>query len=525
MTLHRDSTPSDFHSDIIKSKNMSFIDSLIEKLGFIPKEKAAIPSLTSSGSGDPFAIWKGSASKVDPKKAFDVYSGWVYACVRAIAEEIQKTDFELYQIKSDGTEDRINDSELLDILEAPNQNTTGMDLRFVIASHLETVGNAFLYLDGVKNEKSKPLGIYLLNAANIKVIIDDDVFPYTVAGYEYRDNKRTRFFKPYEIIHIKYSDPANPFEGIGTVQTAAQWIDADNYAMEFNRRFFLNGARIGGFLEAQQAYTTDQLEYIQKSFENAYSGVANAHKVVALPSGVKYAAGSEAQKDMDFSNLMTMMRDRILAAFRVPRTVLGITDDVNRANAEATDYVFLARTILPKIQIITSYLNEYLVPRYGDNLTLTFADPVPENKELQIREMQAALGSSPAMSVNEARDTFLGLPPIENGDEVMANFSLSPLGAPEKKTVRTPKKKAVAKTIKSRAARNAEKRSSIGAELAKRIAAEIKASEKAIKAIKREKNIATLSDDDFEPIYKAFAKRVTASEKKLKKDITAHNAK
>jgi len=478
---------------------MSFIDNLIEKAGFVPKEKAAISTIASSNSTDPFAIWKGS-KKVDPMKAFDVYSGWVYACIRANGEEIQKMEFELYQIKGkDGDEERVHESELLDILEAPNENMTGMDMRFTIAAHLESIGNAYLFLDGVKDQKGKPTGMYLLDASRVKVVVNKETFPHRVSHYEYRTETKAHRFETYQIVHFKYSDPSNIFEGIGTVQTTAQWIDADNYAMEFNRRYFLNGAKIGGFLESTVAYSTEQLEYIRKSFENAHAGIGNSHKTMVLPQGTQYKVGGETQKDMDFSNMMTMMRDRILAAFRVPRTALGITDDVNRANAEATDYVFAARTILPKMQIICSYLNEFLVPRYGENIYLTFADPVPENREQMAREMSAALGAGPMMSVNEARDQYLGLDPIENGDDVMAPFSMTPLGAPDKtKSVHIHSEKCShgAKTrsknlIKRPAARNAEKRSSIAEAMAQAVVDELKNVKKAVTKAKKKKNINT----------------------------------
>lgn len=531
-TLHRDSTRFLSNDGTILENYMSFLDNLIAKAGFVPKEKAAIPSVSSSGQADPFAVWKGS-NKVDPSKAFGVYSGWVYACIRAIAEEIQKMDLELYEVKGkDGTEERIHESELLDILEAPNANMTGMDMRFTIAAHLESIGNAYLFLDGVKNQKSKPIGMYLLDASRVKVVVNKEIFPHTVSHYEYRTDTKTFKFETFQIVHFKYSDPSNIFEGIGTVQTAAQWIDADNYAMEFNRRYFLNGAKIGGFLESVAAYSPEQLEYIKKSFENAHAGVNNAHKTIALPQGTKYVAGGETQKDMDFSNMMTMMRDRILAAFRVPRTALGITDDVNRANAEATDYVFAARTILPKMQIICSYLNEFLAPRYGDNIYLTFADPVPENREQMAREMSAALGSAPMMSVNEARDTYLGLPPIVNGDDVMAPFALTPLGSVDKtKAVHIHSEKCshgsatrTKNQTKRPAARNAEKRSSIAEEMAKAIASELTNVKKAVTKVKKKKNINTLTDKEFDPIYKAFFNRVTSYEKALEKGFKKINS-
>jgi hypothetical protein len=43
-------------------------------------------------------------------------------------------------------------------------------------------------------------------------------------------------------LHIKYVDPSDPFVGIGIPQTIPSWIDSDNYAMEYNRKFFINGA-------------------------------------------------------------------------------------------------------------------------------------------------------------------------------------------------------------------------------------------------------------------------------------------
>ena len=128
--------------------------------------------------------------------------------------------------------------------------------------------------------------------------------------------------------------------GFGVVQGIAQWIDADNYQTEFNRRFFLNGAKVGGYLESDTARSPEMLEYMKKSFEALFKGVDNAYRIAALPKGTTFKEGTTSQKEMDFVEGKKDSRDSILAGFRVPRTVLGITDDVNRANAEATNFVF-----------------------------------------------------------------------------------------------------------------------------------------------------------------------------------------
>lgn len=498
----------------------TLIEKLLGRIGYAKAEKA-LPSIYGGATADPFTIWR-SSKKVSPDRALEVYMGWVYACIRAIAEELANMEFQLFKVGKEADE-QIYEHELLDLLGAVNNYQTGIELKYLTAAHLEAVGNAFWYLEGAKSETDKPTAIHIFNPARTKILINRETFPHRITSYEYHDGTRTLPFKPYEILHLKYPDPTDLIEGVGTVQSTIQWIDADNYAMEFNRRFFLNGARLGGFLESESAYTPEQLEYLKKSFEAIFKGVENAYKVAALPKGTKFQAASESQKDMDFANLMNVMRDRILAGFRVPRTALGITDDVNRANAEATNYVFALRTIKPKMQLITSYLNEFLVPRYGDDLYLTFADPVPENREQRVAEMAAAVGNAPVMSVNEAREQYFGLDPVENGDAVAKPFSLLSLGKPKPKAENRPATKNGKRPAKSRFAQNAQRRKELSNELAKKITEELKNAKEKLEEVKQ-KNIATLTDEDFEILWKGFVTRITPYEKLEQEAVQKLNA-
>lgn len=499
------------------------VDSVLSGIGLVRSSKASIPSVSGSGTSDPFAIWRsGGGKKIDADKALDVFSGWVYACIKAIADEISAIEFELYQVKKNDDYERVYENELLDILAGANSTSTGIEMMFTIAAHLEACGNAYLYLDGVKSDTDKPKGIHILNPARIKVAITKD-FPHRIAHYEYRTKTNVLTFEAFEILHIKYPDPQNPFEGIGTVQAAAQWVDADNYAMEFNRRFFLNGARVGGFLESEATRSPEQLEYVKKSFENIYKGVENAYKVLALPKGMTYKEGGQTQKDLDFANMMDMMRDRILAAFRVPRTALGITDDVNRANAEATNYVFALRTIKPKMRLIVSYLNEFLVPRYGDDLVLDFADPVPENREQKVAEMQAATGNAPVMSVNEARENYFGLDPVEGGDDVSKPFNFLSMGKLKPKAENRPASKTMRNRVKTPQAKRAEARRELSASI---VEAAKKALEETVRLAgeAKKKGIQNVTDDEYEALYKGFVSRVTPYENLVKESIRSFNA-
>lgn len=493
---------------------MDIISKLINSFGFGKKDVTGVPLSDGVSGNDPFSIWL-SSKKISAEKAMSIFNGWVYACVRAISESVAQVELELYKIKKGGKNDaeyeEIDEHEVLDLLHSANPHQTGYELMYTTAAHLELTGNAYWLLDGVSNDKSKPTAIYTLNPKYVKVI--KAPLPEFITGYEYEVNGKKSIYKPYEIIHLKYPDPNDAYEGIGTVQAIAQWIDAENYSTEVNRQYFVNGARLSGLLKVKQALDSNMLDYLRKSFERVYKGSENAYKVGILPQDTEYQELGNTPKDMDFANLQITLRDKILAGFRVPKTILGAAEsETNRATAETAAYVFAERTVKPKIKMIVRQLNEKLLPRFGSDLVLDFEDPTPENKEQEIAEMQAALGQGQAaISVNEARDKYLGLGPIENGDAVLTNFSLQPLGEPVKKAQPA---RLGSKKLKAYGPRISKTKQEMSSTIAKRLVESVKETTEKLSALKN-KDISTVSDDEYELVHKALLTRVTPKEKEM----------
>lgn len=508
------------------------VNQVIEAFSYEPETP---PVMFSKGLGfdeddlgygsDPMVIYRpGTGKRIDANRAMSAYSGWVAACIRAIADEVSNVRFRLFSITKEGNHEEQHEHELLDLLDGVNEYQTGPELKHMIASHLELTGNAYLLLQGVKNDKSKPAAIFALPPANVKILLDKTVFPFKVKGYEFRQDGKKFNYQPYEIVHLKYPDPNNPYDGIGTVQQIPMWIDADNYAMEFNRNFFIHGARIGGFLETNYS-DESQLRLLTTMFEENHAGVNNAHRPIALPKGVKFKEGQTSTKDMDFEKMMEMMRDRILAAFRVSRTILGTAEsDTNRATAETADYVFAKRTIKPKMQLIVSYLNEFLVPRYGDNIYLSFEDPTPEDKNFKIEELKTVTAGQPVMSINEAREQYVGLGSVKNGENVMIPSTMTVLGSPDKPAAGSPKKSKIKsldgqtkgiRPVTTQYARNAKVRAKMSDELSERIAAKL--------AEIQGKHLHEMNDEEYAVVWKRFVERVEPYEKKLTEAVRKFN--
>jgi HK97 family phage portal protein len=296
--------------------------------------KAKIPNVDTKSEtlgSDPLAIYKPTGSKgVDAAKAMANFTGWTFVAVNAIGSEVANIQLRLYSVSGDDHKE-LDDHELLTLLDTVNGSMTGIELKYVTMAHLELTGNCFLLLDGVTSGMSKPRGIYPLNPGSVHVKLNKDSFPYTLDHYEYTLDGSIFKFQPYQVLHIISPDPNDPFAGIGIPQTIPSWIDSDNYVMEYNRKFFINGAQVGLFIRTEMN-VEGNIDRIRKRWANRQEGIEGAHKVLVLPKGVELKHTGVTHKDMDFGNLASETRDRILAAFRVSKTILGMAEsDTNRA--------------------------------------------------------------------------------------------------------------------------------------------------------------------------------------------------
>jgi HK97 family phage portal protein len=381
-----------------------------------------------AGGSNSMAIERPSGSNpISAERAILNNKGFVYAAVNAKAREVMAIDWRLFEVKGEDHEEQ-KDNDILDLLDAPSDHMNGLEFKYLLSSCLDLAGNAYVWLEGVKNDLDEPKALHLMPVDKVRPVIDRRSWPYQIVAYKLKLETTEMAFHPYEIIHFRLPNVQNYHEGYSPVMAGAEYIDNDNYAMEFNRKFFINGARPAGFLESDFVAET-QLDALKIGFTDTHGGIDNMNRIGVLPKGVKWAPSGASPKDMDFKNMSEDMRDRILAMFGVSRTILGTAEsDTNRATAETADYVFSKRVVKPHMMNICATLNDRLVPRYGDDLYISFIDPVPEDKAFRTTEMQASVGSQPLLTVNEARDQFMGLGPVDGGDVLMSPTAMAPAG-------------------------------------------------------------------------------------------------
>lgn len=396
------------------SKRATILERTLNKFGWY--KQVAVTTSAAFGFDEP-ADYK-------TENYLAAFTSWVFGCVRARANDVAGIELRLFKVKnrSTGEVEEIIEHDALSLLRTVNQHMTFRDLIKATQTYKDLSGEAFWLL--IKGTKSVA-EIQMLRPDYIKVLTDAKTF---VKGYEYQvPGKGPIRFERDEIIHFKEFNPVNPYRGLSIIRAAAVTIDTDNFAEKYNRQFFKNSAIPSAVFTSEQTLTQEYMDRLRSQWERVYGGQEKAGKTAFLGGGLTLKPFALSQKDMEFLEGQRFTRDKIFALFQTPKTVLGMVEDVNRANAEATDYVFAKRVIKPAMEAIRDTLNEFLLPQYdgGEDLFFTITDPVPEDTEAKLKRHET-LFKVGAITQNEIRAEE-GLDEVDGLDRFWLPLNIQPV--------------------------------------------------------------------------------------------------
>lgn len=349
------------------------------------------------------------------------YTGYPYTAISAIAQEVASLDLQLYKKVVKGNEVStvlIHEHEVLSLLQYSNSLSTFYEMVEATQTYLELTGEAYWVLLREENT-GIPQEIWLLRPDWIKIVPSKvsvvDSYIYNPGG----NPGESITFPKENILPFKYFDPKNPYRGKGPIQAAAMPLDIHTFAQEWNRNFFFNSAIPSLIFTTDKRLDKRAVERFVQNWQQSYGGRAKSNKVAFLGGGFKVDTASLKAKELDFTEQQKMMRDDVLAVFKVPKSILGLTDDVNRANADATTRAFMQRVVTPRMRKFVEKLNEFLLPMYPDaqDLFFDFEDPATEDEVMKLKKFENALKYG-WMTPNEVRNEE-GLDPIDGGDELV----------------------------------------------------------------------------------------------------------
>lgn len=338
---------------------------------------------------------------------------WNYIAISSIADEVSTLDLDLYKrVKNGDTWEKVEEEEApIILMNKPNPFQTKEEFLWLLTSFLLAEGEAPILLNSDKN----PTSMILLNPQNLKIIFNEKDI---IGKYKYRKtNGQEIDIDANRILFFKLPNWKSPFRGLGVSGFIKETLDLDYFIEQYLNLFFYNNATPAGVLSTEQKLTDETIKRLQIQFEQRHKGLKNAHKMAVLEQGLKWENIGSKLNEIGLKEREDAIRDKILAAYKVPKSILGLIEDVNRANGENSDRVFARRAVKPKVLIIQGQLNFSLLPKF-DNFNdywFEFENPVQDDElvKAQIREINIRSG---VRTVNEYREED-GLEPTETSND------------------------------------------------------------------------------------------------------------
>lgn len=266
-------------------------------------------------------------------------SGTLHSIVALYAEALSAVCWHLYRSGTPDTrlEDRVEVQEhlALDLWNRPNDFMTGQYLREITQMSLDLTGEGWIV---VEKAGKLPIGLWPVRSDRMMPVPSADKY---LAGYLYisPDGEQVPLGVD-DVLVLRYPNPADPYRGLGPVQALLMDLDSARYSAEWNRNFFVNSAQPGGVIQVEKHLTDDEFTEMTTRWREQHQGVAQAHRVAVLENGATWVDAKVTQRDMQFVELRQLSADFIREAFRTHKHMLGQSDDVNLANAQAADYTF-----------------------------------------------------------------------------------------------------------------------------------------------------------------------------------------
>ncbi len=388
------------------------------------------PTNATSGGSYHFFFGQTQAGKsVTERTAMQMTA--VYSCVRILAEAVAGLPLHLYSYTDGGGKEKEINHPLYFLLhDEPNPEMTSFVFRETLMTHLLLWGNAYAQI--IRNGKGEVIALYPLMPNRMTVDRDSKgqiIYTYQVSNDDAKTMKGSMVtLKSSDVLHI----PGLGFDGLVGYSPIAMAKNSIGLAIateEYGAKFFANGAAPSGVLE--HPGTLKDPTKVRDSWNSAYQGSSNAHRVAVLEEGLKYTPIGISPEQAQFLETRKFQINEIARIFRVPPHMVGDLEKSSFSNIEQQSLEFVKYTLDPwVVRWEQAMVRALLSPLDKERYFIKFNVDGLLRGDYQSRMNGYAIGRQNGwMSANDIRtlENLDKIPSDEGGDLYLINGNMLPL--------------------------------------------------------------------------------------------------
>ncbi len=267
-------------------------------------------------------------------------------------------------------------------------------------------GDAFIEINYDENYGNIPIGFKYIPTELMRFNLETEQWGIRESEYYFEDDELIHIYEP----RIRQR---NNIWGISEIDSIGLAIALEFEGMRHNKEIFENnGIDPRGII----SFDTDvKTATVNQTMQRIKEG--GNKKGILFGKGMTYQSTGNNNRDMDFMNLMTYSRDRVLVGFQVPPAIIGIieTASLGSGTGEAQEKSF-NKTLSGECKTIENAFNKVL-GRSGFKEIFEYNHMDLENKltRAQIEDLHVKNG---VKYINEVRTDY-GLEPVPWGNTPM----------------------------------------------------------------------------------------------------------
>lgn len=289
----------------------------------------------------------------------------VYKAVRTMADNVSQVDFKIVR---KGSEENLENHPLLELLQSPNPLMSFNQLMEVSVIHYALYGELFYVFEKSMGQLAGisrlPAEIWPFHPKKFKAVISKGV----LRGWDYNGQR----YEVEDVLHSFYYDTANDHRGLSPLDPSKDLIDVDWKSMIFQKSFYDNDATPGFVLATDKSLQPEQAKRIAEDWTQRYSGPSKSFKMAVLEAGLKPVTIGTDQRKMQFIEQKRFQREEILGIWKVPKSLFGITDDLNYATFIGQKKMFWTEVLMPIFAKIEDDINKQIAMRFSNDARFKF---------------------------------------------------------------------------------------------------------------------------------------------------------
>lgn len=281
-------------------------------------------------------------------------------CINKISDTVSTVPIYLYQRKSDGSSERIDDRRVKLINAEPGDTLSATDLKKAIVKDYYLSKGCYIYINRYRNEIRS---IHYVDPDQIAFMTNvDPIFK------QYRIECNGTTYHPHQFIKI-LRNTKNGWRGTSIIAENAEVLSTAYNALKFENSLVKKGGNKRGFLETTHKLSQEVLDKLKSAFRKLYS--SDSDNVIALNEGVKFVESSETSTEMQLNENKKSNAIEICKLFNMPPAML------NGGGTEQDRLSYAQYCIIPILNTICNALDRDMLLE-KEKKSLFFAPDVSE---------------------------------------------------------------------------------------------------------------------------------------------------